>query len=147
MTSYKIIVFSCVKFRANSFVDHKLRNTDMDNMKMCRHCFIHHGVNYLRSTPQRILAVLEFVTCFAYFQACSQLCFSFFPQAAGIDVQLCDIGAAIQEVMESYEVELDGKVFQVKSIRNLNGHSISPYRKYFSAEMKDSKVECYSEKE
>jgi methionine aminopeptidase len=56
-------------------------------------------------------------------------------QAAGIDVQLCDIGAAIQEVMESYEVELDGKVYQVKSIRNLNGHSISPYRKYFKAEI------------
>nr|CAD7462134.1 unnamed protein product [Timema tahoe] len=49
-------------------------------------------------------------------------------KAAGIDVQLCDIGAAIQEVMESYEVEIDGKVYQVKSIRNLNGHSISPYR-------------------
>lgn len=48
---------------------------------------------------------------------------------AGIDVRLCDIGAAIQEVMESYEVELDGKTYQVKSIRNLNGHSISPYRK------------------
>ena len=57
-------------------------------------------------------------------------------QAAGIDVQLCDIGAAIQEVMESYEVELDGKVYQVKSIRNLNGHSISPYRKYFNALIK-----------
>lgn len=47
---------------------------------------------------------------------------------AGIDVRLCDIGAAIQEVMESYEVEINGKTFQVKSIRNLNGHSISPYR-------------------
>lgn len=47
---------------------------------------------------------------------------------AGIDVRLCDIGAAIQEVMESYEIELDGKTYQVKSIRNLNGHSISPYR-------------------
>ena len=34
----------------------------------------------------------------------------------------------VQEVMESYEVELDGKVFQVKSIRNLNGHSIGPYQ-------------------
>jgi methionine aminopeptidase len=32
---------------------------------------------------------------------------------AGIDVRLCDIGAAIQETMESYEVELDGKTFQV----------------------------------
>ncbi|XP_055684985.1 methionine aminopeptidase 2 [Lutzomyia longipalpis] len=47
---------------------------------------------------------------------------------AGIDVRLCDIGAAIQEVMESYEIELDGKTYQVKSIRNLNGHSIGPYR-------------------
>jgi len=33
-------------------------------------------------------------------------------------------------------VELDGKVYQVKSIRNLNGHSISPYRKYFNALIK-----------
>ncbi|KAK2967485.1 hypothetical protein RJ640_009667 [Escallonia rubra] len=47
---------------------------------------------------------------------------------SGIDVRLCDIGAAIQEVMESYEVEINGKVFQVKSIRNLNGHSIGPYQ-------------------
>lgn len=30
---------------------------------------------------------------------------------AGIDVRLCDIGAAIQEVMESYEIELDGKTY------------------------------------
>uniref|UniRef100_A0A383W292 Methionine aminopeptidase 2 n=1 Tax=Tetradesmus obliquus TaxID=3088 RepID=A0A383W292_TETOB len=47
---------------------------------------------------------------------------------AGIDVRLCDIGAAVQEVMESYEVELDGKTYQVKPIRNLNGHSIGPYQ-------------------
>jgi len=47
---------------------------------------------------------------------------------AGIDVRLCDIGEAIQEVMESYEIDLDGKTYQVKCIRNLNGHSISPYR-------------------
>ena len=33
---------------------------------------------------------------------------------AGIDVRLCDIGAAVQEVMESYEVELDGKTHQVR---------------------------------
>jgi methionyl aminopeptidase len=30
--------------------------------------------------------------------------------------------------MESYEVEINGKTYPVKSIRNLNGHSISPYR-------------------
>jgi len=33
-------------------------------------------------------------------------------QEAGIDARLCDVGAAIQEVMESYEVEINGKVFQ-----------------------------------
>ncbi|OIW09314.1 hypothetical protein TanjilG_01285 [Lupinus angustifolius] len=85
---------------------------------------------------------------------------------AGIDVRLCDVGAAIQEVMESYEVEINGKVYQdlftlflsilfgnrpcplkpplaafcfsgyflaafskpMKSIRNLNGHSIGRYQ-------------------
>ena len=33
-------------------------------------------------------------------------------QATGIDVRLCDIGEVIQEVMEAYEVELDGKTYQ-----------------------------------
>ena len=42
--------------------------------------------------------------------------------------RLCDVGAAIQEVMESHEIELEGKTYQIKSIRNLNGHSISPYQ-------------------
>ncbi|KAI9815000.1 MAG: Methionine aminopeptidase 2 [Pycnora praestabilis] len=46
---------------------------------------------------------------------------------AGIDVRMCDIGAAIQEVMESYEVELGGQSLPVKSIRNLNGHNIGQY--------------------
>ena len=30
---------------------------------------------------------------------------------AGIDVRICDIGAAIEETMTSYEVELDGKTY------------------------------------
>jgi methionyl aminopeptidase len=47
---------------------------------------------------------------------------------AGIDARLCDIGEAIQEVMESYELELDGKTYPIKAIRNLNGHSVAPYR-------------------
>ncbi|CAM9836512.1 unnamed protein product [Chrysoparadoxa australica] len=49
-------------------------------------------------------------------------------RAAGIDVRLCDVGESIQEVMESYEVTIGGKVFPVKSIRNLNGHSIGAYQ-------------------
>ncbi|KAJ2617263.1 Methionine aminopeptidase 2 [Coemansia sp. RSA 1804] len=46
---------------------------------------------------------------------------------AGIDVRLGDVGAAIQEVMESYEIELDGKTIPIKPIRNLCGHNIAPY--------------------
>uniref|UniRef100_A0A096MF28 Methionine aminopeptidase 2 n=1 Tax=Poecilia formosa TaxID=48698 RepID=A0A096MF28_POEFO len=50
-------------------------------------------------------------------------------RCAGIDVRLCDVGETIQEVMESYEVEIDGKTYQaVKPVRNLNGHSIGQYR-------------------
>ena len=46
---------------------------------------------------------------------------------AGIDVRVGDIGAAIQEAMESYEVEIGGQSLPVKSIRNLNGHDIIQY--------------------
>ncbi|ODV87875.1 hypothetical protein CANARDRAFT_184038, partial [[Candida] arabinofermentans NRRL YB-2248] len=48
--------------------------------------------------------------------------------AAGIDVRMTDIGAAVEEVMESYEIELDGKTYPIKCIRNLNGHNIKPYQ-------------------
>jgi methionyl aminopeptidase len=49
-------------------------------------------------------------------------------RASGIDVRMCDIGEAIQEVMESHEVVYDGKTYPVKCLRNLNGHSIGPYK-------------------
>lgn len=47
---------------------------------------------------------------------------------AGIDARLGEIGGKIQEAMESYEVEIKGKVYPVKVVRNLNGHSIDPYK-------------------
>jgi len=47
---------------------------------------------------------------------------------AGIDARLGEIGAAIQETMESYEVEVNGKTYPVKSIENLSGHSINKYQ-------------------
>ena len=47
---------------------------------------------------------------------------------SGIDVRLCDIGEAIEEVMESHVVEINGKEYEVKCCRNLNGHSIAPTR-------------------
>ena len=45
-------------------------------------------------------------------------------KAAGIDVRLTDIGEAIQETMESYEVTIKNKTYPVKCIQNLCGHSI-----------------------
>ncbi|PAV79750.1 hypothetical protein WR25_06578 isoform C [Diploscapter pachys] len=47
---------------------------------------------------------------------------------AGIDARLGEIGEVIEEVMTSHEVELDGRTYTVKPIRNLNGHSIGQYR-------------------
>jgi len=47
---------------------------------------------------------------------------------AGIDVRLGDVGAAIQEVMESYEVTINGKTYPVKSVKNLCGHTIEAYK-------------------
>ncbi|GJN67980.1 methionine aminopeptidase 2 [Purpureocillium lilacinum] len=46
---------------------------------------------------------------------------------AGIDARVGEIGGVIQETMESFEVEIDGTTYPVKSIRNLTGHTILPY--------------------
>ncbi|VUC21843.1 unnamed protein product [Clonostachys rosea] len=46
---------------------------------------------------------------------------------AGIDARVGEIGGVIQETMESFEVEIDGQTYPVKSIRNLTGHNILPY--------------------
>ncbi|KYG44340.1 hypothetical protein M433DRAFT_155724 [Acidomyces richmondensis BFW] len=47
---------------------------------------------------------------------------------AGVDVRISDVSAAIQETMESYEVEIRGRTFPVKAVRNLCGHNIKQYR-------------------
>ncbi|KAF8821020.1 putative methionine aminopeptidase 2 [Cardiosporidium cionae] len=49
-------------------------------------------------------------------------------RAAGIDARMSDIGMAIQEAIESYEVEINQTIYSVKPIRNLSGHSICPYQ-------------------
>lgn len=51
---------------------------------------------------------------------------------AGIDARLCDVGAAIQEVMESHEIELEGKTYQVKSTQKLK-RSLNIPSKYTQA--------------
>ncbi|SPO01209.1 probable Methionine aminopeptidase 2 homolog BDCG_05228 [Cephalotrichum gorgonifer] len=47
---------------------------------------------------------------------------------AGIDSRMDHISEAIQEVMESYEVEINGKVIPVKAVRNITGHNILRYK-------------------
>ncbi|EXJ62453.1 methionyl aminopeptidase [Cladophialophora yegresii CBS 114405] len=49
-------------------------------------------------------------------------------KAAGVDVRISDVSAAIQEAMESYEVDIRGKTFPVKPVRNLSAHNIKQYR-------------------
>ncbi|KAH7109284.1 methionine aminopeptidase 2-like protein [Dendryphion nanum] len=47
---------------------------------------------------------------------------------AGIDARIDHISAEIQEVMESYEIELNGKTIPVKAVRNISGHNILRYK-------------------
>ncbi|KAJ7631199.1 peptidase M24, structural domain-containing protein [Roridomyces roridus] len=46
----------------------------------------------------------------------------------GSTVRLGELGGLIQETMESYEVEIGGKVYPVKPIESLSGHTITPYQ-------------------
>jgi len=46
---------------------------------------------------------------------------------AGPDAILGEIGKYIQEYIESKELEIDGKTYEVKSIYDLSGHKIAPY--------------------
>ena len=45
-------------------------------------------------------------------------------KTAGIDVNICDWGLANQEIMQSYEITLDGTTYPISSIVNLGGHNI-----------------------
>ncbi len=49
-------------------------------------------------------------------------------KTAGIDVPLRELGENIQEVMESYEIELDGKIKPILCVQNLCGHTIDQYK-------------------
>lgn len=47
---------------------------------------------------------------------------------AGPDTRISHISAEMQEVMESYEVEIRGKSVPVKAVRNITGHNILRYK-------------------
>jgi methionyl aminopeptidase len=42
-------------------------------------------------------------------------------------MRICDVSAVIQETMESYEVEIRGKTYPVRPVRNLSAHNIEQY--------------------
>jgi len=46
---------------------------------------------------------------------------------AGVDARLGEVGAKIQEVMESGEVTINGKTFNVRCVRNLSGHTLGDF--------------------
>lgn len=49
---------------------------------------------------------------------------------AGVDSRLQDMGTLIEEMVNSYEIEIDdtNKTYQLKSVMDVCGHSIGPYR-------------------
>ncbi|KAL1599805.1 hypothetical protein SLS60_007610 [Paraconiothyrium brasiliense] len=47
---------------------------------------------------------------------------------AGVDARMDHLSEVMQEVMESYEVELKGKTVPVKAVRNITGHNILRYK-------------------
>jgi len=47
---------------------------------------------------------------------------------AGPDARVNELSEAIKETIESYEVEIDRKIYPVKAVTNLGGHNIEPYR-------------------
>lgn len=48
-------------------------------------------------------------------------------KAAGVDARLDEIGELVEETIKSYEVEIDGKVYKCKPVRNLSGHQVGRY--------------------
>lgn len=49
-------------------------------------------------------------------------------RALGVDVRVCDIGRDVNEVITSYEVEIDGKTWPIRPVSDLHGHSISQFK-------------------
>jgi methionyl aminopeptidase len=47
---------------------------------------------------------------------------------AGIDARMDHLSEVMQEVMESYEIVLNGKTIPVKAVRNITGHNILRYK-------------------
>lgn len=60
---------------------------------------------------------------------------------SGPDTILGEIGEAVQENMESYEIELNGKILPIKTIKNLTGHQIEPYKIHAGKSVPNYKID------
>ena len=60
---------------------------------------------------------------------------------AGPDAILGEIGAAVQENIESYEIELNNKIIPIKTIKTLTGHQIEPYKIHAGKSVPNYKID------
>ena len=62
------------------------------------------------------------------------------------DQLINEIGKAIEENMSSYEIELDNKIYQIKSVQSLCGHEINQYEIHGNKAIPNIYVENYKER-
>ena len=65
---------------------------------------------------------------------------------SGLDAVLGDIGGYIQEYIESQEIEIDNKIYPVKSIYDLSGHKIDQYIIHAGKAVPNISVPFYTER-
>lgn len=64
---------------------------------------------------------------------------------SGPDAYIADISKEIQENLESYEIELDGKTYPILSVKELMGHQIEKYKIHSDKRVPNFKIE-YNER-
>lgn len=65
---------------------------------------------------------------------------------SGPDALLGEIGGYIQEYIESKEIEIDNKIYHIKSIYDLSGHNIAPYVIHVNKAVPNIKIPYYYER-
>jgi methionyl aminopeptidase len=49
-------------------------------------------------------------------------------KSSGVDARIYEISRDIEEVLDSYTIQLDNKLIELKALQNLGGHDIKPYQ-------------------
>lgn len=65
---------------------------------------------------------------------------------SGVDVILGELGKDIKEVIESYEETIKNRVYKIKPVRDLTGHSISRYKIHAGNSVPNIHIPFYQEK-